>query len=352
MKIINPEAVVKSFEDFSCGKTHMVFLNTKDFEIPQSPTYPLKEYKEPENFPNCCPYHSELMKISNEKFDKFPDCCERHKKLKTAQWFNKSNYSYLPLKVVTTLAYTIHCISKCLESENWYREITDYIDVTMYSYGQLPQGFGSPVGIELYANNLERNIEKENEIPDDKKNRILHYIKNWGMPVSEVEEIDLILLITTYKTWLKDFPFEIPFFLNLKEHFEKQMPILSGKGETNIYTGITAFKLTTYKGLIEFLVATTEKILNEVNTLVLYEKGQITDIQKTNIDVINASHRFNLKNIKSTQNKERKQYSKIIKTWFKYEREYLSELTTALSKVLPVLNKTETKKANSNIQSP
>mgnify|MGYP000170231718 CR=1 FL=1 len=352
MKFINTDALIKGFHDIKCGEAEIILIDKKDFEIPQNTTHPLPGFEFPENFPNCCPAHKKILKIANEKFNKFPNCCNNHKKLNTALWFKKSNYSYYPLKVVQTLAYTWYCISKCIDNTNWYKEITDYIDLTALSYGQLPDGYGPPVGIELYLYNLEKNIENENDMPEIKKAKLISFIRDWGKPVSEIEEIDLNLLIKTYKTWLNDFPFELSFFTHLKPQFENQIPILAGKGNTNIYTGITAHKVVSYSGLIDILVSSTEKIISEVNTLVLYEKGLISDVQKANIDIINASHRFNLKSIKDNQPKGRKQYSKIIANWFKYEKEYLNDLTSALTKVLPVQNKAEGKKKKDNIQSP
>lgn len=350
MKIINCEAFLKGLEEFNCGKTDMFFLDAKDFEIPQTSIKPLSNYKPPKKFPDCCEKHKQLFNIGLEKFAKFPNCCEAHKKLNSAKWFNKNDYAYMPLKVVTTVTYTWHCISECIEKDTWYKEITDYIDMTARSFGGLPKGYGPPVGIELYLYNMQREIENKKEMPAAKRNELVDYFKNWGISKPETEKTDVALLVNTYKTWVKDFPFEIPFFSNLKPYFEKQMPILSGKGETNIYTGITAFRLTTYDKLIEFLVNTTERIINEVNTLVLYEKGLITDIQKTNIDIINSSHRFNLKRIKENNAKGRNQYLKVIKSWFKYEKEYLNDLTTALTKVIPAKSIEERKK--SSVQSP
>ncbi len=333
INIINPKSVFSSLEDLSCGKTNIAKIYPKDFEIAYEETTPLEGYKIPVNektgeiFPNCCPAHKNLFQIGLEKLAKFPNCCEPHRKLLNTSWFNKADYSYYPLKLVTTLAYTYHCITKCIDNPEWYKEITDYIDYTKQSYGQLPEGFGSPFGLETYLYNLEKNIESLDEIPEEKKGKLLMYIKNYYKPVENRNHTDINILITTYKRWLKDFPFELTFFNHLKSSFENQLPILEGKGDTNIYTGLTGFKLQTYQGLIQYLVSVTETILKNINTVSLYEQGLITDVDKINIELINEAHKLKLKTLELNILNDRKGYITLLKRWFKDEKKYIKEIT-------------------------
>lgn len=329
--ILNPDSFIKGFEDFQCGKIHAIQISSKDFLIAQWPVKPLKGYKSPKGYPECCPSHKSIYKFSLNKYNSFPDCCEQHRQLNSAPWFKKENFSYLPMKITDSLSYTKHCIEISIEKSNWYKLITDYIDLTARSFGQLPEGYGPPLGLENYLLNIESNINSIKGIDSEKKNKIIGFVQNWGKGEASAEPIDLNLLITTYKTWVKDFPFDIPFFSHLKDHFEKQLPLVEKKNETNLYSGWTSVKLKSYPALIQFLVETTEKILTEINTLVLYEKGVITDFQKSKIDIINASHRFNLKHLTNNHIHGRSEYTRIIKDWFKYEKQYITELSEALS---------------------
>lgn len=149
LNVINPDALLNAFNDLNCGKLNVAELSSKDFEIKQTVTKPLNGYIPPPNFPNCCSTHKRIFQIGVERFDAFPNCCPRHKKLDGANWFKKSNYSYLPYKLVSTISYTWHCIGQCIEKPNWYKEITDYIDYSKNSYGLFPDGFGAPFGAEL-----------------------------------------------------------------------------------------------------------------------------------------------------------------------------------------------------------
>lgn len=324
MNIINPEAFLRVFEAVKCG--NVVQISSKDFEIRQNNTHPLKDFQAPEGFPNCCDNHKQIFQIGVERFSAFPDCCKEHKKLNSAKWFKKENYSYLPEKFVTTIAYTWHCIGKCIENSNWYKEITDYIEYTKSSYGQFPDGYGSPLGLELYLHTLEKNIEAEQEIPLYKKDRLLEFIRKYNEPVSEVEQTDLNLLISKYKEWLKIFPFELSFFSHLRQYFERQMPILSGKGETNIYTGLTGFKIKTKKELISFLTTTTLTIIKEINTRQLYEKSLLNSAQEMEIEIALAKRKVELETLDKSGWEDKKGYIKLLKEWLNGEKRFLKEL--------------------------
>lgn len=313
MNIINVEAVLNAFEAVSCGKVYVAQISSKDFEIQQEETQPLEGYQAPEGFPNCCESHKQIFKIGIERFAAFPNCCAGHKKLNTAKWFKKENYFYLPEKLVTTIAYTWHCISKCIENPEWFKEITDYIEYTKGSYGQLPDGYGSPLGLELYLYNLERNIEAEKEIPLEKKDQLLAFIRKYHEPVKEVEQTDLNLLIGKYKEWLKIFPFELSFLSHLKPYFERQMPIFSGKGETNIYTGLTGFKIKTKKELISFLVSATLTIIKEINTRQLFQKNLLNDAKEMQIEIVLAKRKVELEGLDKSDWQDKERIYQIIK---------------------------------------
>jgi len=92
------------------------------------------DYEAPNNFPNCCVYHSSIKEQSEIWLRKFPDCCENHKKLKGRYWFKKENYSLLPLKIVTELSYTENFIARNLHTDLWYKNISDYIEYSIESF--------------------------------------------------------------------------------------------------------------------------------------------------------------------------------------------------------------------------
>ncbi len=328
MNIINAEALIKAFEKITCGEAQVAQISSRDFEIKQFTTQPLNDYEAPENFPNCCAGHKQIFQIGLDKYTKFPNCCERHKQLNNGSWFKKENYAYLPMKLVTTLAYTWHCIGKCIDNPNWFKEITDYIEYTKSSYGQFPDGYGAPLGLELYLHNVERNIEKEVEIPDFKKEKLLSFIKKYFEPVGKVELTDLNLLIGKYKEWLKIFPFEISFLSHLKQRFERQMPILADKGETNIYTGLTGFRVKTKKELITFLTTATLTIIKEINTRQLFQNDSLNDVSNAQMEILLAKRKLELEALDKAEWEDKRGYIKLLKEWLNGEKIFLKELST------------------------
>ncbi len=96
MYLVNPEALFKCIDDLKSGKSDVIQIRSKDFEIKQITTKPLKGYELHEGFPNCCDEHSELFKIATAYFERFPDCCQGHRNLPKASWFYKSDYDYVP----------------------------------------------------------------------------------------------------------------------------------------------------------------------------------------------------------------------------------------------------------------
>lgn len=326
INVINPDAFIKAFEDMNCGKTHIAQFSSKDFEMKQQSTQPLEGYEAPAGFPNCCEGHKSILQIGLQKFVEFPNCCESHKNLNTAKWFKKENYSYLPMKLVTTLAYTWHSISKCIDNPDWYKEITDYIEYTKVSYGQFPDGFGASFGLILYLNNLEKNIEGEKDIPVTKKAKLLNFIRKYSEPTTDIDQTDLNLLIGKYNEWLKIFPFELSYFSHLKQYFEQQMPILNGKGETNIYTGLTGFNIMTKKELISFLTSVTLLIIKEINSLQVFQKNQFINANKVKLEVIMSQRKLEIEELNKSEWEDRKEYIKLLKKWLKGEKRFLNEL--------------------------
>jgi hypothetical protein len=335
MNIINPQGFLQSMHKMNCGETPLAEISTKDFAIEAEATAPLPGFEPKPKYPHCCPNHTNLFNLGLERFMKFPNCCENHKKLSSEKWFSKKDYTYLPRKIVDTVTYTMHCVGECLNNPEWYKEITDYIHYTALSFGQFPEGYGPPLGLELYLHNVEENLRNGNSFDTNKKNQLLEYTKNWVKPISKEHQIDLTSLINVHQEWLKIFPFELSLFAHLKPVLENKIPILSGKGETNLYTGKTAMKLTSIPQLIEILVKTTTSILKTINTKNLYEAGLLPDAKKVQLELILTNRRLEIESLDGQKNTTRCKYLKLLKAWLKGEKTFLEEITPLLRVVEP-----------------
>jgi hypothetical protein len=325
--IINSDRFMNSYKEYLAGKTHFAELSGRDFYISAFETKPMPGFEFPKSFPNCCKSHKRIAKQALDRFNQFPFCCDLHKGLASTPWFDKTDYTYVPQKVLNTIVYTLACIAECINHENWYKEITDYIQYTIDSYGQFPFGYGGAAGINEYIGCIENNIPSIEGVSVKKKEQLIAFIDALGDKGWDNKQPDLNQLIDIYKQWLRIFPFELSYLSHLEPHFRKQIPILCGPFETNIYTGITSSKIIEKKELINFLTESTLAIIKAVNAVEAFKKNQLQDKVATRIEILNAKHKLQLETLSFKGKESENAYLKILKKWLKQEKEYVEELT-------------------------
>ena len=291
---------------------------------------PISELELSENYPNCCEYHKTLKQNIESWFDNFPNCCEEHRKISLRQWFKKEKYNNVPNKVFNHLTYTEHFISKNIDSENWYEEITDYIEYNLHS-------FGTPnVGASYYWSNLKHYIKnadiKKTSLTKDRRNRLIEYFDTEEKSKKdESNQKDLNLLFSTFQKWQRTFP-NLHFFQTLKQQLNNKFPleIVLYEPKYNKYLGLTKFKIKTQTELIEILVSITKNLLSSIDTTELTKNYHLKDKEKLELDLISANHKIKqdelLKEFSSTEIK----YLTIIKKWLKNETNYFKQLQTKL----------------------
>jgi hypothetical protein len=311
-------------------------IDAEHFTLSAFETKPIEGYEAPTNketgeqFPNCCPFHKSVFEGAESWFSKFPNCCDQHKAMVSKWWYNKAIYSGIAEKIVKQLSYTEHHISERINIDDWYKDITDYIEYNVSSFGH------PAIGLHLYLGNIQHYIKiTTSEIPKIKRQRLIEFLATYYVNPKERPKTDLNILYSTYQKWLKVFPFEISFFSTLKPHFEKQLPILNGKPETNKYTGITKVKMHTKGSLIDVLLNLTNNILTQINTTILYEKGLLTEPQKIKLELVLNERKMKLKQgyVNSSKDEEYR-YRKILKEWFADEKRFIEEVTPIV-KALP-----------------
>ncbi len=311
-------------------------IDAEHFTLSAFETKPIEGYEAPTNketgeqFPNCCPFHKSVFEAAKSWFSKFPNCCDQHKAMVSKWWYNKANYSGVAEKIVKQLSYTEHHISERINIDEWYKDITDYIEYNVLSFGR------PAIGLHLYLGSIQHYIKNTNsEIPKNKRQRLIEFIETYYNSPTETPKTDFNILLDTYQKWLKVFPFEISFFATLKPHFEKQLPILNGEPEINKYTGLAKVKIHTKGSLIDVLLNLTNNLLTQINTTTLYEKGLLTEPQKIKLELVLNERKMKLKQgyVNSSKDEEQR-YRKIIKEWFKDEKRFIDEITPIV-KALP-----------------
>lgn len=327
-------------------------IDAEHFTLSAFETKPIEGYEASTNketgekFPNCCPFHKSIFEGAESWFSKFPNCCDQHKAMVSKWWYNKANYTGIAEKIVKQLSYTEHHISEQINIDDWYKDITDYIEYNVSSFGH------PAIGLHLYLGNLQHYIKNtKSEIPKIKRQVLIEFIETYyirPIDIDKTNKTDINVLYSTYQKWLKVFPFEISFFSTLKPHYEKQLPIFNGKPETNKYSGLAKVKIHTKSSLIDVLLNHTNNLLTQINTTTLYEKGLLTEPQKIKLELVLNERKMKLKQgyVNSSQNEEHR-YRKILKEWFADEKRFIDEVTP-LVKALPPqpinINKSRTKK--------
>lgn len=281
----------------------------------------------PEGYPNCCVSHKHQLKLLNDYYDKFPNCCDNHLAFYKKFNFNKEVlYKDLPMRVLKTVTYTTHQIRKVVENDDWLQDISEYVEFATRSLGQ------PAVGYHYYIQFVEAYLKsKETKIPRDKKKAILKMLNEQTnlSPISE--KTDMNLLFGIYEKWLDFFPFELPFFTQLKPQLSKSLPFVKGEFKTNRYLGQVSAQMVTPSELVDALFKRTVYMLSVIDTVKLVKEGQITDTEKIKFDFINQDHQHKQKALLNTFNKGEKKYIKTIKEWLENEKNYFIN-------IVPIVN--------------
>lgn len=331
-----------------CGKPVMWQLDTNGaFEKPFE-TQPTEGEHDFNTCEGCQKTLKELIKRLTEKFEgnhkdgakPFPFCCTHHSELTKLKEFNRVDFISVPEMVARKIIYTNSHIKNNHQSETYYKDITDYIDYTVESFGQMP-GNAEPLYLSDYFFYITDLLERNTEVEKGRKNRLLEFLKAYRTP-TETPKTDFNILLGTYQKWLKVFPFEISFFSTLKPHFEKQLPIFNGKPETNKYTGLAKVKMHTKGSLIDVLLNLTNNLLTQINTTTLYEKGLLTEPQKIKLELVLNERKMKLKQgyVNSSKDEEQR-YRKILKEWFADEKRFVDEVTPIVKALPPQPIKTK-----------
>lgn len=304
---------------------------TGRFSITPFDASPLIDYEAPKDFPNCCPYHKDVFEKAQQWYRDFPNCCEHHKAMAKEDWFNwwikQNDYSRIAEKIIRQIAYTEDIVAKKIDTDNWYKGIVDYIEYCVMSFGQ------PALGLHIYLAAVKLDISKSDKVPESKKKDILEFVEDYYNPPSDKRSFDLNLLYEAYQDWIRNFPFEVSsYFGDLKQQYQKQLPIIDGTPEVNLYNNLVKVKIVTKERLFQVLIDLTNKLLTQVNGLALYDQGMLNNTNKIKLELIIAERKRKIEQgYKYTSPDESTQYKKMIQYWLKDERRFIAEITPLIA---------------------
>lgn len=338
-----------------CGNTIMYQLKNEEgaFTFP----FEVKETEGLHDYKSCTTCQQSLKKYTKELQDRFtgkkqkkafPNCCKYHKNLLKIKDFDITKFQDVPEQTAKKIIYTTQHITNNKDNEHWYKKITDYIEWTAFSFGQMPKDCGEPLYLGTYLSCIENYIKKESQIETKKGSQILKFIKKYRNPtIKSKSEFDLKTLIETYERWLDMFPFEISFINNLKPKFESQFPLVSEIKDTNLYSGMTSFSMHTKKSLIKLLVPLTKQLLDSITDQIpqLRKNNLITNAQSISLELQDAQLIRETAEITRQFTKGELKYLKALKRWLRIHKNYFKELEPIfLNKNITSLNDSQTPK--------
>lgn len=297
---------------------------------------PPKGYTEPKNeqtgetIPNCCKFHKQLYRNTENWFQIFPLCCDGHTKMaQREKWFHKNQYNGLTMKIVKQISYMEYHINQVHKKPDWFDDITEFIDYNLESFGSFK------IGLDQFTHAVKHILKDPGlKIPRAKKEKLLRYLVELETP-KETIETDFNLLENIYRKWLHEFPFELEIFNHLKPKYEKTFPIVKEWGKKNRYTGHQIIRLHTKSTMIEQLEGITIKIISEINSLTLHKKGELNDPLKYELSLLEEKRNMKLKTGYRNDISTEPGYRKVLKEWFEDEKEFIQELQRLLAQAKP-----------------
>jgi len=241
---------------------HFLYIEPTFIRLYPTEAEPVEEYEECENFPHCCENHIQAFSEISNWFIGYITNNEEHLKLIRNGKLKTEEFRDWPLKLLRSIDYTINFWEKRINNDDWFEDITNYIEYIGWCFGQPGVGYG------VYEHVVKTNISLSISIPEEKKLILLKWFDDiHSNPESQNSDTknDINKLYFIYQKWLKIFPFELDYLSHLKPHFAKTFPFIEGEIKNNPYTGMATSKLISSDKLIPILLELTTNILSEIN---------------------------------------------------------------------------------------
>jgi len=334
MYLVDQASFFENAKKLDNGEEELLELPASTFGLKPYAVPKPAGYRHPNNFPNCCEYHTDLFARARRLFDKFPNCCAGHRRLNTATWFRVFDYISVPFKVLSFPSYLLDRVNEYHAHPNWRKELTDYIDYLIRSFGQFPDGYGPPLGLSMFITESTSMIEQHPLLTEYQKQALVKCLQPEG---KEIEEpTNLHLLHKAYKEWVNLFPFDLPIFRQLKPIIEDYRPFLKGPGETNRYTGLTCFKLTSPAALKNLLLGMTRLLLQEINSAKLFSEGLLLEPEKLRLNMILQQRRIRLEEDVLAPPSEKMDFIRLLDKWLNDEKDFLKDINEYVYKNSPM----------------
>lgn len=251
----------------------------------------------------------------------FPHCCKDHflSFQELTKWANtflpEAESMMLAKKTLFNLSNTESIILFTFNQDDWYEEISDFIEYNIFSFGSSinhAERYLMKLGGFIQSIQIPNNYHKSRKLAE----LVLLWLKN------SMFSRDLYQLRRAFDKWFYSFPFELSFLSELKDKYD-------------LFFGIVNDDFTDFDDL-SFMVEInkmTDAILYHHNTSNLYKQGLLLDPAKLKFDLIDSqrTYQLNNENLYGQYSESDPLYKRMIQKWFEDEIEFVD----AISKLLP-----------------
>lgn len=259
----------------------------------------------------------------------FPNCCPAHSNLVKYQEYSRSKDFFLgvPEMAAEKVIFTAQHIRNNISQENWFEEITNYIEYVVESFGSMPNNCGEPLFLSSYFDYVTELISSNDRVPEHKKQIIVEYFESFKKNSELSSQTEITDLVKTYQTWIEIFPFQLKaYFGDLEKKFQVKLPIFTGKPSVNPYLGTAKVKTHTKSSLIALLNDVTCELLNGINAQKLIDENVIKDFHRHDFELESEKLKLETKQLTQKLSSGELQYVAILKEWLNSHKRYFTNI--------------------------
>jgi len=302
---------------------------------------------------NCTKNRKVLEDSFDKHLKKFPNCCENHKKLLKIKEFDINNYNDSSSMIADKILFTKGHVMNHIGQEDWREEIFDYVEFVIDSFGIHPKDHGNPYQMGNYFECIKDIIKKlkrsddaelSNEEFTNRKNIVLDKLRWHSMPKDKWDK-HVNMLLKTYEKWYFSFPFDLPYFIHLKNNFQQITPIYQNTLKHNKYLKKDIRAEHTKESLLNLLYDITIDIISSINTKRLHDDGKIStieDLDKIDKTLFLEKRELEIKALREDSVNSSRSYINKLNDWFEGEQKFIEQLKKWLPK------ETQTKKTSTS----
>ncbi len=268
---------------------------TKPFEVTPPRVFYLHSRKDVQSFPNCCEVH---LKSFQEA------------KIWAIDFMPEGDSDALARKIVLNLAYTEFYLKSALDQDDWYEDISDYIEFNIFSFGSSIK-HSEHYLLKLFG--LIKAIQNPSTFFKLEKLSTLSFF--WFK--NSICGRDLFHMRKAFDKWFHSFPFDLSFLQGLKDKYDLFFGIVNDD----------FFDLDDTSFMTE-LNKLTDAILTNYNTSILSKQGKLTDPSKLKLDLIESQRTYQLtnENLYGQDSENDPEYKRMIRKWFEDEKIFLDDI--------------------------